>query len=456
MPPRTTAPQLPARCSVHSWLPRCPLTVCGAESSASLSALLPPRPGPVLLPFSLLCLRGIQRILLLPDKRSSAKPKCTTVRGVTSQMMRHYGRAENGFTWADWLTQTDAQLPCEHSAFTTQRRTRTGTLGLRKWNINTLQNDKGHAGRRRPAGAEGGRRAGEAAPGNMDAAWQPGPAAAPPHSRSAAAPRPPHLRGQQKLALLGLPQLHHSGDGLDGCGQKEKAHMCRPRPARGHREGWGRGARPGSFVSPRRHRGGRPGDPLAAPSPAPAAPRRAHLALAPRRGESRAGGRGRRPAGGSWPRPRGSSHPAAGSTTPPCRAAPRRAAAGWGQRWEGRRSGGPALRRSALPRARVGRAEDAQVECGPWEASGPTAPPPRWSSEVRSRPSLLVWNGLTYGLFLKSGSARRASLAEFPSLRYAARPSAIARRQRPIGVRQQSPSSSIRLQVPGTPLPRPR
>lgn len=93
-----TAMQLGAQSSVHSWLPRCPLTACSAESSASLSALLPPRPGPVLLPFSLLCLRGIQRILLLPDKRSSAKPKCTTVRGVTSQMMRHYGRAENGFT----------------------------------------------------------------------------------------------------------------------------------------------------------------------------------------------------------------------------------------------------------------------------------------------------------------------------------------------------------------------
>lgn len=107
----------------------------------------------------------------------------------------------------------------------------------------------------------------------------PRPAPPRPGSHPAAAPRPPHLRGQQKLALLGLPQLHHSGDGLDGCGQREKAHMCRPRPAQGHREGQGsragehgRGARPGSFVSPRCHSGGRPGDPPAASSPAPADP----------------------------------------------------------------------------------------------------------------------------------------------------------------------------------------
>lgn len=99
------------------------------------------------------------------------------------------------------------------------------------------------AGRGTPRGRGCGVTAGEAAPAGPrpagpTAAPHPPPGSKDPHRRPlrvpqwpptlglnhrpAPPPAPPHLGGQQELPLLGLPQLHHAGDGLDGCGGRER------------------------------------------------------------------------------------------------------------------------------------------------------------------------------------------------------------------------------------------
>lgn len=192
--------------------------------------------------------------------------------------------------------------------------------------------------------------------------WTPpdSPVPPPPRPAPAATPQPPPdpltCAGSRSSPSSACHSSTTPGMGSMAAG-RERKHTCAGR-ARPRGIGKGRGAGQGSTA-------GEHGPALLCPRAATAAaapgtrpqrrlphrptPRRAHLAPAPRQGGSRAGGRGRHPARDSWPRPRGNSHPAAGSTTPPCRAAPRRAAAGWGRCREGQRSGGPAQRCSAPP-----------------------------------------------------------------------------------------------------------